>query len=129
MRGLAEFTTGRTVQTRIGRARIVDLLAGGTGEALRARAPILIGRGVFARAAVLARLVGAAVVEILVAQYSAPVRVADALPARAIAIAMLAAGIRHALVAQFAAPTVPTLALAADVAVAMHGVTALLAHS
>lgn len=129
LRGLAEFATGRTVQTWVGRARIVDLLAGGTGEAFRARAPVLIGRGVFARAAVLARLVGAAVVEILVAQYSAPVRVADALPARAIAIAVLAAGIRHALVAQFAAPTVSTLAFAADVAVAVHGVTALLAHS
>lgn len=119
---------GRAVQARIGCARIVDLLAGGPREALRARAPVLIGRGVLARAAVLAWLVSAAVVEVLVAQYSAPVRVADALPARAIAVAVLAAGIRHALVAQFATPAVPTLALAADVAVAVHGVAALLAH-
>jgi len=72
--------------------------------------------------------VGAAIVEILVAQYSAPVRVADALPARAIAITMFATGIRHALVAQLTAPAVPTLALTADVAMTMHGVTALLAH-
>lgn len=119
---------GRAVQARAGRARIVDLLAGRPGEALRARASVLIGRGVLARAPILARLVGAAVVEILVAQYPAPVRVADALPARAVAVAVLAAGIRHALVAELAAPAVPTLTLAADVAVTVHGMTALLAH-
>lgn len=127
MRGLAELVAGRAVQAGAGRARIVDLLAGGPGEAVRARATVLIGRGVLARAAVLARLVGAAVVEVLVAQYTAPVGVADALPAGAVAVAVLAAWIRHALVAQLAAPAVPTLALAADVAVTVHGVAALLA--
>lgn len=129
MHGLAALVTGRSVQTGVGRARIVDLLAIGPGETIPARATILIGRGVLARAAVLARLVGTAVVEVLVAQYAAPVGVADALPARAVAVAVLAAGIRHALVAQFAAPAVPTLTLAADVAVTVHGVAAFLADS
>lgn len=119
--------TGRPVQARARRARIVDLLAVGPGEALPARAQVVIRRGVEARAAVLARLVGAAVVEVLVAQYAAPIGVADALPARAVAVAVLAARIGHALVAQVAAPTVPTLALEADLAVTVHGVAALLA--
>lgn len=70
----------------------------------------------------------AAVVEILVAQYSTPIRIADALPARAVAVAVLATGIGHTLIAQLTAPAMPTLALAADVAVAMHGMAALLAH-
>lgn len=66
-RGLAELATSRSIQAGVGRARIVDLLASGPGEALPTRAMILIGRGVLARAAVLAGLVGAAVVEVLVA--------------------------------------------------------------
>lgn len=127
LRGLAELQAGRPVQARIRGARIVHLLAGRPGETLRTRAAVLIGRGVLASATVLAGLVGAAVVEILVAEYAAPVGVADALPAGTVAVAVLAAGIRHALVAELAAPTVPTLALAAYVAVPVHGVATLLA--
>lgn len=129
LRDLAEFAAGRTVQTGVGCARIVDVLAVGPGKPIRTRALVLVGRGVLARAAVLARLAGAADVEVLIAQYAAPVRVADALPARAVAVAVLAAGIHHALVAQFAVPSVATLALAADVAVTVHGVATLLADS
>jgi len=128
MSGFSQLEAGRPVQARVGRARIVHLLAGRPGEALRTRAAVLIGRRVLARASILARLVGAAVVEVLVAQDAAPVGVADALPARTVAVAVLAAGIRHALVAQLAAPTMPALALAAHVAVTVHGVAALLAH-
>lgn len=129
MRGLAELVAGRAVQARAGRARIVDLLASGPGKAVRTRATILIGCGVLARAAVLARFVGAAVIEVLVAQYTAPIGIADALPARTVAVSVLAAGIRHALVAQLAAPAVPTLTLAADVTVTVHGVAAFFADS
>jgi len=121
--------TFRSVQAGVGSARIVDLLASGPGEAIRAPAMVLIRRGILARAAVLTRLVGAAVVEVLVAQYAAPVGVADALPARAIAIAVLAAGIRQALIAQLAMPAGSTLTLAAEVAVTVHGVTAFLTDS
>lgn len=126
-RALAQLVTGRAVQAGAGGARIVDLLASGPGKAVRTRATVLIGRGVLASTAVLARLVGAAVVEVLVAQNAAPVGVADALPTRTVAVAVLAAGIRHALIAQFASPTMSTLALAAEVAVTMHRVAALLA--
>lgn len=129
LRHIAEFATGRAVQTGTGCARIVDILALGSGKAVRTRASVLVGLGVLARAAVLARLVGAADVEILIAQYAAPICVADALPARAVAIAVLAARIHHALVAQFTLPTVATLAFAADVAVTVHRVAALLADS
>lgn len=127
MRGLAELVAGRAVQARAGRARIVDLLASGPGKAVRARATILIWRGVLARAAVLTRFVGAAIVEVLVAQYAAPIGIADALPARTVAVAVLATGIRHALIAELAAPAVSTLTLAADVAVTVHGVAAFFA--
>lgn len=72
---------------------------------------------------------GAAVVQVLVAEYSAPVGVAYALPGRAVAVAVLAARVRGALVAQLALPAVTTLALARYVAVAVHRVTAFFAHS
>lgn len=128
-RRLALLGAARAVEAGIGCARVVDLLAGRPGEALGAGAAVLVGRGVLAGATVLARLVGAAVVEVLVAEDAAPVGVADALPARAVTVAVLAARIGGALVAEIAAPAVPALALARDVAVAVHRVTALLAHS
>lgn len=129
LRRLPVLMAGRSVQTGVGRARVVDLLAGRPGEAVRTRAQIVIRRGVETRTAVLARLVGAAVVEVLVAEYAAPVGVADTLPARAVAVAMLAARIGRALVAQVAAPAVSALALVADLAVAVDRVAALLADS
>lgn len=70
---------------------------------------------------------GAAVVEVLVAEDTAPVCIADALPAGAVAVAVLASWIRGALVAEFTTPAVSTLALAADVAVTVDGVAALFA--
>lgn len=127
MRDLADLAAGRSVQAWVRRARIVDLLAVGPGEALPAGAQVVIRLGVDAGAAVLARLVGAAVIEILIAEYAAPVGVADALPARAVAVAVLAARVRRALVAQLAAPTVPAFALEAELAVTVHGMAALLA--
>lgn len=108
-------------------AGVVDLLAGRPGESVGAGAPVLVGRGVLAGAAVLAGLVGAAVVEVLVAEDAAPVGVADALPARAVAVAVLAARVRGALVAEIAAPAMTALALAGDVAVAVDRVATLLA--
>jgi len=81
VRGFSQFETGRPVQARVRRAWIVHLLAGRPGETLRTRAAVLIGRRVLARATILARLVGAAVVEVLVAEDATPVGVADALPA------------------------------------------------
>lgn len=129
MRGLAELATGRPVQTGVGRARIVDLLASGPGEAVRARTQVMIWRGVETRAAVLAWLMGAAVVEVLITEYAAPVGVADALPARAVAITVLATWIGRALVAHLAAPTVPALALEADLAVTVDRVAAVLTDS
>lgn len=127
LRRLAVFMTGRPVQAGVGRARVVDLLAGGPGEAVRTRAQVVVRRGVEARAAVLTRLVGPAVVEVLVAEDAAPVGVTDALPARAVAVAVLAARVGRALVAQVATPAVPALALVAVLAVAVHRVAALLA--
>lgn len=129
LRRLPVLMAGRTIQAGIGRAWVVDLLAGRPGEAVRTRAQVVIRRGVEARAAVLAGLVGAAVVKVLVAEYAAPVGVADALPARAVAVAVLAARVGRALVAQVAAPTVPALALVADLAVAVNRMAALLADS
>lgn len=127
LRRLAVFVTGRSVQAGVGRARVVDLFTRGSGEAVRTRAQVVVRRGVEARAAVLARLVGTAVVEVLVAEDTAPVGVADALPARAVAVAVLAARIGRALVAQVAAPAVSALALVAVLAEAVHRVAALLA--
>lgn len=125
---LAELPARRFVQARVGGAGIVHLLAGRPREAVRAGALVLIGRGVLARAPVLAGLVGAAVIEVLVAEDAAPVRVADALPAGTVAVAVLAARVRRALVAKFTPPAVSALALAAYVAVAVDRVAALLAH-
>lgn len=69
----------------------------------------------------------AAIIEILVAEDTTPVRVADTLPAGTVAVSVLATWIRGALVAEFTAPSVSALALAAHVAVAVHGVATLLA--
>lgn len=52
------------MRARRRRARVVDALAVDAGEALRAPAQVLVGRGVLAGAAVLAGLVRAAVVEV-----------------------------------------------------------------
>jgi hypothetical protein len=54
----------RTVRARLRRARVVNALAVHARESFRARAQVLVGRRVLARAAMLARLVSAAVVEI-----------------------------------------------------------------
>lgn len=124
---LADLAAGSPVQARIRGARIVDFLARRPGESVRARTPVLIGRGVLACAAVLAGLVGTAVVQILIAQNTAPVSVAYALPARAVAVAVLAARIGRALVAQLAPPAVTTLAFTAHVAVAVNRMASLLA--
>lgn len=124
---LVDLPTSGTVEAGIRGAGVVHLLAGRAGEALGTGATILVRSGVLAGAAVLAWLVGAAVVQVLVAQYSTPVGVAYALPARAVAVAVLAARIGRALVAQLAAPAVTTLALAADVTVAVDRMTTLLA--
>ena len=128
MSALSQFSAGRSVHAGVRGAGIVDFLAGRSGESLGAGALVLIGRCILARATVLAGLVRAAIVEILVAEDTTPVRVADTLPAGAVAVSVLAAGIRGALVAQFTAPSVSTLALAAHVAVAVHWVAALLAN-
>lgn len=127
-RRLADLAACRAVRARVRGARVVDLLARRPRESLGAGAIELVGRGVLAGTAVLARLVGAAIVEVLVAQDATPVRVADALPARAVAVAVLAPGVRCTLVAQVTLPTVAALALAAHVAVAVQRVAALLAH-
>lgn len=124
---LTEFSAGRTVQAWIRGARVVDLLAGRPGESLGAGALVLIRCRVLARAPVLTGLVSAAIVEVLVAEDASPVRVADALPARTVAVAVLATRVGGALVAELTAPTVPALALAADVAVAVDRVAALFA--
>lgn len=69
----------------------------------------------------------AAIVEVLVAKDTAPIRVADALPTGTVAVSVFATGIRGALVAEFTAPTMSTLALAAYVAMPMDRVATLLA--
>lgn len=127
-RSLADLGAGGAVEARRRGAGVVDLLAGRSRESLGTGALVLVRGRVLAGTAVLAGLVGAAVVEVLVAQYSAPVGVAYALPGRSVAVAVLAARVRSALVAQLAAPAVTTLALARDVAVSVHRVTAFLAH-
>ena len=121
--------TGGAVEAGLRSARIVDLLARWPGESVWTGAAVLIGCGVLAGTAVLARLVGAAVVEVLIAQNATPVGVADTLPTGAVAVAVLAARIGGALVAQFTPPAGPALALARHVAVAVNGMAALLAHS
>lgn len=128
MSALPQFSAGRSIDARIRGAGIVDFLASRPGESLGAGALVLIGRCILTRAAVLTGLVRAAIVEILVAEDTTPVRVADTLPAGTVAVSVLAAGIRGALVAQFTAPSVSTLALAAHVAVAVHWVATLLAN-
>lgn len=69
----------------------------------------------------------AAVVEILVAEDAAPIGVADALPTRAVAVAVFAAWIGGALVAELAPPAVTAFALTAHVAVTVDRMTAFLA--
>lgn len=88
----------------------------------------MIWRCILTRATVLTGFVGAAVVEILVAEDTTPVRVADTLPAGTVAVSVFAAGVRGALVAEFTAPSVSTLALAAHVAVTVHWVATLFAN-
>lgn len=78
---LADFPTSGAVETGVGGAGVVDFFAGRAGEALGARAPVLIRCRVLAGPAVLARLVSAAVIEVLVAKDPAPISVADTLPA------------------------------------------------
>lgn len=68
-----------------------------------------------------------AIIEILVAEYATPIRVAYALPTRAVAIAMLASGIRCTLIAKFTSPTVSALAFAAYVAMTVNRMATLFA--
>lgn len=62
--GAAALERARAVGARLRRARVVDVLAVVPGEALGAAAAVLVGCRVLARAAVLARLVRAAVVQV-----------------------------------------------------------------
>lgn len=128
MRALTEFPASRSVGARIGGARVVHLLAGRSRESLGTGAFVLVRRRVLARPAVLTGLVGAAIIEVLVAKDTAPIRVADTLPTGTVAISVLATRVGGALVAEFTAPTVSTFAFAADVAVTVDGVATLLAH-
>lgn len=99
MSALSQFSAGRSIDTWVGGAGIVDFFASRSGESLGAGALVLIRRCILTGAAVLTGLVRAAVVEILVAEDATPVRVADTLPAGTVAVSVFAAGIRGALVA------------------------------
>lgn len=128
MRALTEFPAGRSVGARVGGAGVVHLLAGRSRESLGTGAFVLVWRRVLARPTVLTGFVSAAIIEVLVAEDAAPIRVADTLPTGTVAISVLAARVGGALVAEFTAPTVSTFAFAAHVAVTVNGMATLLAH-
>lgn len=128
VRALTELPARRSVGARVGGARVVHLLAGRSRESLGAGAFVLVRRRVLARPTVLTGFVSAAIIEVLVAEDAAPIRVADTLPTGTVAISVLAARIGGALVAEFTAPTVSTFAFPTDVAVTVNGVATLLAH-
>ena len=98
------YRTGSTVETRNNGAVVFDQLAIGAGVLGRAGARVRSLAGVETSAAVFARLVIGAVIEILIAEEAAPSFVAVALP-RLLARSVKATRIANALVALFALPT------------------------
>lgn len=80
-----------------------------------------------AGAAVEARLVRTAVVEVLVAEDASPVEVADALPGGVVAVAVPTPRVGSAVVAELGPPSGTAGALAGTFAEAVHGMATLLA--
>ena len=105
---LSTYLASAAVKARLVRALVGDPgLALGAGVAGRAAASVGALAGVEAGGSVLAGLVVGAVVQVLVAEETAPAVVAVALP-RVLAGAVLAPGVPDALVAKGTSPTAAT---------------------
>lgn len=107
--------------------RIVHHLAVQARKSFRTCAQILVRCRVLAGSSVLTRLVGAAIVQILITEDSTPVGVADTLPRGSIAVPMFAARVGCALITEFTAPARSALAVAGLVAFAVDRVASCLA--
>ena len=98
------YVASAAVEARDDGAVVLDEFAIGAGKLAGAGASVRSLAGVEASAAVLARLVVGAVVEVLVAEQAAPALVAVALP-RLLAGTVIAARVPDALVAQLSLPS------------------------